>query len=89
MTTSTRLTARITPDTQELLSRAAALMGVTSINSFVLSSAIEKANRIIEQEESIRLSREDALLFMEALDKPAKSHDKLSRAVQKYDHKTI
>ena len=44
---SPRITARVSTDTQELLSKAAALMGVSSINSFVLSAAIEKAKKIL------------------------------------------
>ena len=33
---SPRITARVDPDTQALLSEAAALSGISSINSFVL-----------------------------------------------------
>jgi len=55
-------------DTQALLSKAAALMGVSSINSFVLSAAIEKATSIMEREETLQLSKEDAQLFVKALD---------------------
>lgn len=36
-----RSTARINLDTQALLSKAAAIKGVSSINSFVLNAAIE------------------------------------------------
>ena len=43
---SPRITARVDPDTQALLSEAAALSGISSINSFVLSAAIEKAKGI-------------------------------------------
>ena len=67
MITSPRITARVTPEVQALLSRAAALMGVSSINSFVLSSAIEKAQSIMEREESLKLGKQDIKLFLEAL----------------------
>lgn len=38
-------TARVDLDTQELLSQAAAIAGMPSINSFVLSAAVEKAQQ--------------------------------------------
>ena len=89
MTTSPRITARVTPDVQALLSKAAALMGVSSINAFVLSSAIEKAHSIMEREESLKLSEEDAALFLDALDKPATANAKLSKAFKAHEKKTL
>jgi len=89
MAASPRITARVTPDVQELLSRAAALVGISSINSFVLSSAIEKAQAIMEREESLKLKEEDAVLFLEALDKPATVHTKLAKAFQAYEEQTL
>lgn len=84
--TSPRITARVSEDTQALLSKAAALTGISSINSFVLSAAIEKATKIMEKEETLRLSRQDASRFLEALDKPAEVHDKLSEAFKSYNN---
>jgi len=83
-TTSPRITARVSEDTQALLSKAAALTGISSINSFVLSAAIEKATKIMEKEETLTLSKQDSLLFIEALDKPAVSNKKLSEAFESY-----
>ena len=82
-----RITARVDFDTQELLSKAAALMGVSSINSFVLSAAIEKAKSIIEKESSLKLSRRDAMLFLDALDNP-KVNPRLNKAIKNYEKKT-
>jgi len=89
MITSPRITARVTPDVQALLSKAAALMGVSSINSFVLSSAIEKAQSIMEREESFTLSKQDSILFLEALDKPTITNTRLSKAFKEYEKKTL
>ena len=82
--TSPRITARVSVDTQALLSKAAALTGISSINSFVLSAAIEKATKIMEREETLTLSKHDALLFVEALDAPAVANKKLSEAFESY-----
>ena len=86
-TSSPRITARVSVDTQELLSKAAALMGVSSINSFVLSAAIEKATKIMEREETLNLSKKDAKLFVEALDKPAAANANLTEAFKAYEKK--
>ena len=48
-----RVTARIDLNTQDLLARAAAISGISSINSFVLNAAVEKAKQIIEREQSL------------------------------------
>ncbi len=87
--TATRITTRVTPETQALLSRAAALSGTSSINAFVLSAAIEKATHIMEQEASMRLSREDARRFVEALDVPSAPNSKLSAAFRAYPDQTL
>ena len=87
ITSSPRITARVSVDTQELLSKAAALMGVSSINSFVLSAAIEKATKIMEREETLRLSKQDAQLFVDALDKPAEANANLAEAFKTYEKK--
>ncbi|MCH9741505.1 MAG: DUF1778 domain-containing protein [Epsilonproteobacteria bacterium] len=85
---SPRITARVSVGVQELLSKAAALSGISSINSFVLNAAIEKANKIIEREASLNLSRRDAELFVEALDRPAITNQKLADAFNAYEQRT-
>lgn len=84
-TTLPRITARIDVDVQDLLAKAAALSGISSINSFVLSSAIEKAKQIIEREQTLQLSARDASTLMAALDRPATANAKLQAAFARYD----
>ena len=83
-----RITARVDVDTQDLLAKAAALSGMSSINSFVLNAAIEKAKQVIEHEQTLKLSQADAMLLMEALDKPARVNTKLKLASERYVYKT-
>lgn len=87
-TTLPRITARVDVDTQDLLTKAAAIAGMSSINSFVLSAAVEKAKQVIEREQALKLSQKDALLLMEALDRPATPNAKLKAAAKRYEHKT-
>jgi uncharacterized protein (DUF1778 family) len=87
-TTLPRITARVDVETQNLLSKAAAIIGISSINSFVLSAAIEKAKQIVEREQMLNLSTQDAILLVESLDKPIAQHDKLKSAAARYHAKT-
>ena len=87
--TSPRITARVSIDTKELLTKAAALVGISSINSFVLNAAIEKANKIMENENSLKLSEDDTLMFLDALDEPSKANSKLTNAFKNYSSKTL
>lgn len=87
-TTLPRITARVDVDTQDLLTKAAALAGMSSINSFVLNAAIDKAKQVIEREQALKLSQVDAVLLMEALDNPAVANAKLKLASERYESKT-
>lgn len=89
MTTSLpRITARVDTDTQELLSQASAIAGMSSINSFVLNAAIEKAKKIIARERSLKLSQRDAIMLVEALDTAGQSKDRLKQAAMHYEEKS-
>ncbi|KKO46219.1 hypothetical protein WG68_05445 [Arsukibacterium ikkense] len=81
---SPRITARVDSTTQDLLSQAAAIAGIPSINAFVLSAAVEKAKMIIEREQTLKLSARDAMLLMHELDKPVTANTKLKAAYNRY-----
>ena len=83
-----RITARVDSDTQALLSQAAAVSGLPSINAFVLSAAVEKAKKIIAYERSLKLTERDAMVLVNALDASAKTHARLQQAARGYDSKT-
>ena len=91
MTTTTRprITARVDADTQALLSQAAALAGMSSINSFVLSAAIEKAKKIMEHECSLKLSQRDAIMLVKAIDAPGKLNVRLQQAARLNSMKSL
>ena len=86
-TKTPRITARVDLDTQELLSKAAAVAGISSINSFVLNAAIEKAKKILQKEHTLKLSTRDAMLFVDALDTP-QANPRLKQAIKNYENKT-
>jgi uncharacterized protein (DUF1778 family) len=82
-----RITARVDFDTQNLLLQAAAASGISSINAFVLSAAIEKAQKILKSEQELKLSENDAIALIKALDSKPKFNPRLQQAAQRYEAK--
>lgn len=65
-----RLNFRLTDDQERALRQAAALTG-QSLSGFVLSSAVEHAQNLLEQANHIELSAVDFKRFVAELDRPA------------------
>jgi uncharacterized protein (DUF1778 family) len=83
MTKSARLEARITPDLQALLKRAAELEG-RSVSDFVVTAAREAAEQRVEQAQVMRLSLEDQRAFVEAILDPPEPSAPLRRAFRRH-----
>jgi len=79
-----RLEARISPELQQLLKRAAEIEGRT-LTDFVVSAVQEAAQKTIEQAEVIRLSLQDQQRFAEALLAPPSPSPALKRAMARHD----
>jgi uncharacterized protein (DUF1778 family) len=82
--TNDRITTRVTPETKELLERAVALSGYASLNSFIANAAVAEAKKLIEQNMVVTLCQEDALAFVNALDRPMTVNHRFLRAARKY-----
>lgn len=78
-----RLEARVSSAQKSLLQRAAALSGRT-LSEFVVASAQDAAARVIEQHESIRLTRAEQTAFVTALLDPPAPSPRLRRATAAY-----
>ncbi|MEA3544682.1 MAG: DUF1778 domain-containing protein [Thermodesulfobacteriota bacterium] len=74
-----RITTRVPENVHNLLSEAASLVGST-LNQFVVQSALEKANRIIEHERFVYLADQASKKFIDALGHPPQPNDKLKEA---------
>jgi uncharacterized protein (DUF1778 family) len=77
----TRITARVSENVRVTLEQAAQLLGAT-VNQFVVQSAYEEAQRVIERESVIRLSQRDARKILSLLDNPPKPNKSLANAVR-------
>jgi len=77
--TGKRLTTRITDHVQEKLQAAADLVGST-LNQFVVQAALEKAEKIIESESTIVLTRRESLRLLEMVESPPPRNEKFLQA---------
>ena len=77
-----RLQIRVGPADKALLERAAAASHL-NLSAFVLQAAASKAEEILAERSSIRLSREAAAAFTEALERPAAVNDRLASSMRR------
>jgi uncharacterized protein (DUF1778 family) len=82
-TRDARLEVRVSVAQKSLLQHAAALSGRT-LSEFVVTSAQDAARQVIAEHESIRLSREEHLAFVQALLQPPEPNARLKRAAKAY-----
>ena len=78
-----RITARVPSEMRDALEEAAQLQGAT-LNQFVVQSAYQEAQRILERETVIRLSQRDAQKVFSLLEHPPKPSKRLKEAVKAY-----
>lgn len=74
---------RISESDKHKLSRAASLSG-TSLSSFIIQSAMNRANETLRNEERIKLTPRDMKKLLEVLNS-AGSDENLSKAFQQYE----
>jgi uncharacterized protein (DUF1778 family) len=77
-----RLQIRVGPADKALLERAAAASHL-NVSAFVVQAAASRAEEILAERSSIRLSRKAALAFTDALERPAEVNDRLASAMRR------
>jgi uncharacterized protein (DUF1778 family) len=75
-----RLQIRVDPADKALLERAAAASHL-NVSSFVMQAAALRAEEVLAERSSIRLSADAATAFSEALERPAEVNQRLASAV--------
>ena len=78
-----RLTTRLTEHVQDKLQTAADLVGAT-LNQFVVQAALEKAERLIESESTLVLTRAESLRLLELMENPPPRNAKFLQAQTRY-----
>jgi len=79
-----RVVSRVTADHKEVLEQAAFIAGFSSVNQFVVQSALREAEQIIKQEYMIHLSVRDTYRFLEALENPPEPNNAILSAAKEY-----
>jgi uncharacterized protein (DUF1778 family) len=77
-----RLQIRVGPADKALLERAAAAAHL-NVSAFVLQAAASKAEEVLAERSSIRLSALASAAFTEALERPAGVNDRLAQALRR------
>lgn len=78
-----RVSARVSTQVYDTLIQAAEFTGAT-VNQFLVQSAFEKAQSIIERERVIRLALQSANTFFETIENPPAPNKKLLDAMKAY-----
>ena len=80
----TRFDARIPESQKALFEKAAGLAGYRTLTDFLISSAQEKANAILEQHSAILTSLKDKEVFFDSIVNPSKPNESLKKAFKNY-----
>jgi len=78
-----RVSARVPSHVVDILTQAAELNGST-LNQFLVQSALEKAEKVIERERFISMTARSATAFFNALEDPPEPNRKLKQVVLAY-----
>ena len=78
-----RITARVSGRVRVTLEQAAELLGST-VNQFVVQTAYQEAQRVVERESVLRLSQKDARMVLALFDHPPKPNKRLKDAVKAF-----
>lgn len=78
-----RITARVSDEVRTTLEQAAELVGAT-VNQFMVQTAYQEAQRLIERESLIHLSQRDARKIFSLLENPPKPNKQLKSAVKAF-----
>jgi uncharacterized protein (DUF1778 family) len=81
--TEKRFQTRMPYHVHDKLVHASELLGAT-LNQFIIQSALEKAQSIIEQERVLNLTQKDADVFFEAIENPPQPNKELVKAAMAY-----
>ena len=83
LVTEKRFQTRMPYHVHNKLVQASELLGAT-LNQFIIQSALEKAQSILEQERVLNLTQKDAEIFFEAIENPPQPNEELVKAAIAY-----
>ena len=82
--TETRIPARMPKEVYERIVAASQAGGAT-LNQFLVQAALERANEVLEREQTIALSLESAEHLFSLLETPPDPNERLKEAMQRHE----
>ncbi|NET56619.1 MAG: DUF1778 domain-containing protein [Symploca sp. SIO2E6] len=79
----TRVTARLPASVKDTLQKAADLTGAT-LNQFIIQAAIKEAQEVINTEQLIHLSIQDADRIFSLIENPPTPNNHLKKAIERH-----
>ena len=83
---SERINLRLSDAAKQRIEQAASVEGKT-VSAFIVSSALETAEKTIDKYETLELAREDAIRFLDALSNPPPVNDRLRAALDEHERR--
>ena len=83
-----RINLRLKSSAKSLIERAASFEGST-VSYFILASALEQAQKTVQEHEAIALNAKNSRIFFEALTAPLRFNRKLSAAFEEHDQRVV
>ena len=80
---SERINLRLSETAKRRIEHAASVEGKT-VSAFIVSSALENAEKTVRRHETIALAREDAARFFDSLADPPPPNDRLRAALEEH-----
>ena len=84
----TRFDTRLPKEQKEYFEYAANLGGFRNLTEFIVFSAQQQANKIIENHNIILASKKDREIFFDAIMNPSKPNARLKKAALRYNQAT-
>ena len=83
-----RINLRLKNSAKSLIERAAGFEGKT-VSHFILTSALERAEKTVRDHEMISLNEKNSRTFFDALAAPIHFNRRLTEALEKYDKRVL
>ena len=83
MTKNKRVNLRLNETAKRRIEQAASFEGIT-VSGFIVSSALENAEKAIQKHETMALDRRDAKRFFDGIVNPSAPNDKLRTALDEH-----
>ena len=85
---SERINLRLKRNANDLIERAAGFEG-KSMSHFILTSALERAQKTVQANDLMTLNAENSRIFLEALSEPVRFNDKLKAALDEHARRVV